>query len=125
MKIEDLDALRPEPRNVRIGGQDIDVSFIPCGITFDVDAIMAEIRGLDREAILAGKEEARTAFNLSVRLCSKFCSYRYPEMDEDWFMKNASPIQVKAFAEAISDALTKAYEGVGNPQKAARTKKKG
>jgi len=125
MKIQDLDALRPEPKSVRIGGQDIDVSFIPCGITFDVDEIMNEIRSLDQKKILTGGEEARKAFNLSVRLCSKFCSYRYSEMDEDWFMKNASPIQVQAFAEAISEALTKAYLGVGNPQKAARTKKKG
>jgi hypothetical protein len=123
MTVIDLDVLRPEKKVVKIGGQEIDVSFIPCGITFDIDSVMAEISGLDLEAAGAGGEETRKAFKLSIKLCSVFCSYKHPELDEEWFMSNASPQQLGALARAIQQALAQAYAGIETPQKAVKGKK--
>jgi hypothetical protein len=113
MKIEDLDVLRPEARMLRIGGKDIDVSFIPCGITFEVDAIVGRLQTMDVEKMTATSEETKEAFQLSVRLCSLFCSRKYPELNEEWFMDNADAQQIKLFSAAIKDALQRAYAGVG------------
>ncbi len=125
MKVEDLDVLRPESRIVRIGGKDIDVSFIPCGITFDVDTIVRELQGMTAEKLLANGEDTHRAFDLSVRLCSVFCSRKNPEMDEAWFMDNADANQIRAFSGAIKDALMKAYSGVkADPKNAGAPKKR-
>ena len=39
MEVVDLDILRPAPRMIKLGGHKIDLSFVPCGITFDIDKI--------------------------------------------------------------------------------------
>lgn len=125
MRVEDLDILRPEPRAVRIGGKDIDVSFIPCGITFEVDSIVRELQGISSDKLLANGEETKRAFELSVRLCAAFCSHKYPELDEEWFMENVDAAQVKAFSTAIKDALVRAYAGIeANPKNAVTPKRK-
>jgi len=111
-KVIDLDILRPEPRVVKIGGREIDVSFIPCGITFDLDAIVQELVKLDQKKVRSDPVEMRHAFDLGVRLCSVFCQHKYPEMDERWFMDNASSIQVNGFTSAIQNALYESYAGV-------------
>ena len=124
MTVIDLDVLRPEKKVVKIGGKDIDVSFIPCGITFDIDSLMQEIMALDHKAVSAGGDEAKKAFNLSVRLCATFCSWEHPELDEKWFMSNASPQQLGAMAGAVQEALNQAYAGIETPQKAVKAKGK-
>mgnify|MGYP003998430157 FL=1 len=128
----DLDVLRPKPRNVRIGGKVIDVSFVPCGITFDVDELVSKLRdvvaviedetGLKGEAAALGSgnsEGTHEAFDIGVKLCAVFASVQYPEMDEDWFMANTSPVQVGGFSEAIQEALLSSFAGVEAHQKKA------
>lgn len=110
--ILDLDILRPKPQKVKLAGHTIDVSFIPVGITFDIDEIVNELAKYDEEALRKGGEEARKAFDLAVRMCALFCSVHHEEMDEDWFRANVSPQQVNALAEVLKDTLTKSYEGV-------------
>jgi hypothetical protein len=112
MKVEDLDILRPEERIVRIGGKDIDVSFIPCGITFEIDRIMQELTSMNQSEIVSNLEKTKRAFELSIDLCAAFCSHKHPEMDAQWFKDNADVHQVGAFSTAIRDALTRAYAGV-------------
>ena len=112
MKVEDLDVLRPEKRIIRLGGKDIDVSFIPCGITFEVDSHIRELRDLDHSKLLDNGEETRKAFEISVKICAAFCSHKYPELDIDWFNSNVDANQVRIFANAIQEALMKAYAGV-------------
>ena len=63
MEILDLDLLRPDPKVIKLGGKEIDVSFIPCGITFDVDRITREISELGIEAIKKGGEHERKAWD--------------------------------------------------------------
>ena len=120
MVIEDLDALRPEPRRVKIGGHEIDVSFVPCGITFDVDRIVQDINAIGISQITANGEETRKAFNLSIELCSVFCSRKHPELDVVWFNDNVDAMQIRAFVDAIREALARSYAGVSgeNPQMA-------
>lgn len=117
MKIEDLDILRPEPRMLRLGGNDVDVSFIPCGITFELDKIMVELGRISQEAVMDGSETTRRAFDLSIDLCAAFCRHKYPEMTREWFMDNVDARQIQAFASAVRDALQRAYAG-GEPKNA-------
>ena len=128
MKVEDLDVLRPEKRIIRLGGKDIDVSFIPCGITFEIDRIMQELRTINQSKILENGEDTRRAFELSVEMCVAFCSHKYPELDYDWFMENVDANQIKVFSSTIQDALIRAYSGVQatpkNPMPPKMKKKK-
>jgi hypothetical protein len=124
MKVEDLDILRPEPRYLKLGNKEIDVSFIPCGITFDVDTILNELGVMTQEEIKTDSEKSKRAFDLSIKLCATFCKHTYPEMDEKWFYDNTDAYQVKAFAEAIKDALVRAYSGIEGYQKNQTAPKK-
>jgi len=112
VKVEDLDVLRPEPHIVKLGNQEIDVSFIPCGITFDIDTILGELGKMTQDDIKENPEKTKRAFELSIQLCATFCKHNNPEMDEKWFMDNTDAMQVKAFSEAIKEALTRAYAGI-------------
>jgi hypothetical protein len=112
MKVIDLDILRPEQNIVKIGGKEIDVSFVPCGITFDLDAIVQELVKLDSKKVKADPKETKRAFGLSVKLCSLFCEHLYPEMDEKWFYDNASMEQINQFSSAVQSALLASYAGV-------------
>jgi len=112
MNVIDLDILRPEPQLVKIGGKEIDVSFVPCGITFELDEIVQQLVKLDTSTIQNDVKEQRRAFDLGVRLCAIFCKRKYPEMDETWFLDNASSQQITKFANAIQSALMLSYAGV-------------
>jgi len=126
--IVDLDVLRPKPRCVRIGGTEIDVSFVPCGITFEVDELIQKLRQWDEATLEKGGAEAKEAFDLSIELCAVFCRRDNPELTVEWFRENTDINQIKAFVSAIEGALTQSYEGVeqyqANPQKAQRKKAK-
>lgn len=124
MKVEDLDVLRPEPRIVRLGGKDIDVSFIPCGITFSIDRIIAELSKMNSETLLSNGEETKRAFDLSIELCVAFCSHKYPELDKEWFLGNVDARQITSFSGAIKDALVRAYAGIEAQTKNVKAVKK-
>ncbi len=124
MKVKDLDALRPESAYIKICDKEIDVSFIPCGITFDIDDIMQELGTMNQDDIKNVPEKTKRAFELSVKLCSTFCSHKYPELDEEWFYENADVLQIKVFTETIKDALTRAYAGIQASPKNSKAAKK-
>ena len=112
-KVLDLDVLRPAKDTVKLGGKDIDVSFLPLGLTFDIDDIITESSKLDQKKLTANDSaEIKKAFNLSVKLCVVFCEHQYPEMDRAWFDNNTTAIQIKQLGEKIREALTRAYEGI-------------
>lgn len=121
--IVDLDVLRPEPRYIKLGGKEIDVSFVPCGITFDLEQIVQEMAKLTEKGLTNGDgSAAKRGFDLAIQLCSLFCQRKNPEMTPEWFMDNTDAGQVGAFAEAIKIAIVRSYEGVNryqrNPTKA-------
>lgn len=112
-EVRDLDVLRPPQRIVRLAGEEIDVSFIPTGLTFDIDQVTTEMAGLDTKKLAAGDPEtARLAFDLSVKLCATFCQWKHPHMDADWFRENTDANQLRVLGEEIRAALTRAYEGI-------------
>lgn len=111
-KIIDLDLLRPDSKIVKIGGKEIDVSFIPCGITFDLDDIVKDLMNLDQDKVKTNRKEMEKAFNLAVKLCAVFCSYKYPDMDEAWFREHTSPEQINGFSSAIQSSLVDIYSGI-------------
>ena len=111
-EVRDLDVLRPEQHPVKLNGVEIDVSFIPTGLTFDIDKVVLEMAQLDQKKI--GKDDAETkkAFNLGVKLCAVFCSWKHPDMTEEWFNENTTARQVRDLGEEIREALSRAYEGI-------------
>jgi len=111
-EVLDLDILRPATKKVKLAGKEIDVSFIPCGITFEVDSIIRELSGFDEEKIKTDETTIKRAFDLALNLCSAFCSLKHPEMTPDWFRLNTSPEQVNALTNKIKQALSDSYIGV-------------
>ena len=111
-EIIDLDILRPTKKILKLDGKEIDVSFIPTAITFDIDDMLRELRSISKKEIEKGKEECRKAFDLSIKICVAFTENSYPEMDYDWFCKNTTAPQVSAFIKEIESALVSSYKGV-------------
>jgi len=109
--VVDLDVLRPKPVIVIIGGHEIDISFMPAGIVFDVDAIQKKLEALDQTELEKGGEVAQEAFELTVEMCSLFCTMRHPELTKSWFLKNCDPNQIDVLANMVRDALQRSYEG--------------
>lgn len=118
-EVLDLDVLRPKPVLIKLGGNEIDVSFIPCGITFEIDKISRELVRLAPKVGDGTKsnEATRQAFDLSLKMCSIFCEPHYPEMDEEWFRANTSPDQIYKFADLLQDTLTASFSAVEGYQK--------
>lgn len=110
--VVDLDILRPDSVIVKLAGKEIDVSFIPLGITFEVDDIVNELGKFTKKELSTDREKIKEALNLTVRLCALFASYHHPEMDEKWFMDNCDASQINAFAQAIKGALRRSYKGI-------------
>lgn len=110
--IIDLDILRPKARKVKLAGKVIDVSFIPCGITFEVDSLVRELSSLDEEKMKTDEKEVQRAFNIALKLCSVFATLKYPDMTVEWFENNTSPEQVNALTNSIKEALADSYLGV-------------
>lgn len=120
--VVDLDILRPDPKVLRLGGNDIDVSFVPCGITFELEQMTREMASMVGADMETDREAGRKGFELAIDLCSLFCQRKYPTMTREWFLENTDAGQIMVFAEAIKAALLKSYEGVDryqrNPRKA-------
>lgn len=112
MEVIDLDILRPTPRAVKIADKTIDVSFIPVAITFRVDEITKKLFGFTTEQLEKDPKAAEEAFRLSIRLCALFCEHKYPELNEAWFMANATPGQIQVFAAQITQTLVESMEGL-------------
>ena len=123
--VVDLDVLRPKPVKMKLGGNVIDISFMPSGIVFDVDEVQKELEALalnpdelskpdselTPEEIKRNREVGEKGFALTLKLCSLFCSVKFPEMTVAWFRENTEPGQVDILANAIKDALSRSYEG--------------
>ena len=110
-EVVDLDILRPEPVIVKLKGFEIDVSYIPCAITFKADDLMKKMNGFDAEEVQKGGEATEEAFDATIELCSLFCSWKHPEMTKKWFFENTDPIQINKLAETIQNTLLRSYNG--------------
>jgi hypothetical protein len=110
--IVDLDILRPKKVCVTLAGKTIDVSFIPVGITFEIDGIVRDLMKLNQQEIQTGGEDTKKALDLTIKLCATYSSIDHPEMTEEWFRKHVDAKQTARMADIIKDALLSSYEGV-------------
>ena len=108
----DLDVLRPEKKIVKLNGKEIDVSFIPCAITFDLDELVKKLQKLDQKKLEHDVVEQKKAFDITIKMCSIYCKWKYPEMTEEWFRENTSPGQLYSFSTVIRTSLIAAYAGI-------------
>jgi hypothetical protein len=112
-EIRDLDVLRPERHLMRLAGHEIDVSFVPAGITFDVQSVVLKMSELDQKKLAkADNDELAKAFALGVELCAVFVARDHPDLTLEWFLKETNVEQVSALSDGIRKAYTHAYDGV-------------
>ena len=115
--IQDLDILRPPPEYVRLGGKDIDISFIPAGVAIDILALqdqMTELAGTDEkvEKLVNNREASLRLFDLQAEYCAKLTSAQFPEMDKAWLLKNTSVRQLKILIGRVTRAVTRSLSAV-------------
>lgn len=120
-KIHDLDILRPKPEYVRLGGKDIDISFIPSGVAMDIMALQSELKELTDSpdkmaAVQAGGEAAKRTFEIMAELCAAITSSQHEEMNKDWLLKHVDVFQIKALMEHVTKAVFKSLESAEEPE---------
>ena len=116
-EVLDLDVLRPEAKVVKLAGKKIDVSYIPCGITFDLNDLIVASAGLDMAEVKKGGAEAKKGFDIALQMCALLCSVKYPDLTLEWFRANTSPAQILALSNVIKATLTSSLESVEGYQK--------
>lgn len=114
-QIHDLDILRPPAQYVRLGGKEIDISFIPSGLAMDIMALQTELQEMTNTPeklakIQTGGAEARRSFEIAAELCAGITKSQHPEMDKAWLLRNTDVIQLKALMEFITRAVFKSLE---------------
>jgi hypothetical protein len=112
MDIIDLDILKNEARKIKLGGKEIDISFIPVAITFRVNEIAEKLFAMNPKELESDLKKAEEGFNQAVKLCALFCEHNYPELDEQWFRKNTTVGQIQVFASEIRKTLYDSMQGL-------------
>ena len=109
--IVDLDILKLPKKIIKLGGVQIDVSFVPCGITWEIDSLVRKLSEYD-ENKLKDEKSSKEALDIIIKLCSTFASFKNPELSEKWFRENVEMPQINAFVSLIKEALIRSYAGV-------------
>jgi hypothetical protein len=112
--IKDLDILRPEPSIVILGKEEVDLSFIPNGITFEVDSLLRQINDVAGNVaeLINDEDKQKKAFDLSIDLCVLFCSRKHPRLNKEFFLNECVAIQVRVIVDSIRVALNESYKAV-------------
>ena len=93
--IADLDTLRPKSEYVKLGGNDIDISFVPSGVAIDLLGLKKELDDLAVEKDKNPVSEKK-AFELVADMCAMITEAQYPDMTKKWLMKNTTINQLYA-----------------------------
>jgi len=114
--VHDLDVLRPSPEYVRLGGKDIDVSFIPSGIAMDIMGLQQELVKLTGtpeklKKVDAGGKEARRSFEIAAEVCAGITKSQHEEMDKEWLLAHTDVVQIKALMDYVTRAVFRSFEG--------------
>lgn len=114
--VKNLDLLKPEAHSVELMGKVIDLSFMPCGIVFDINDVVKELteisQGKETE-LLKGGDIARKSFELTVKLCALVTEPQCPELTSEYLQKHLSIRQMEALAGEITNLLSRELEAVG------------
>ncbi len=116
--IHDLDILRPKPEYVKLGGHDIDISFIPSGIALEIMSLRGELVDLTNTpkkvaAIEAGGPATVKTFDITAEICAKITEVQHKEMTKEWLLTNTDVSQLKALIEYITEAMLGSLEAGG------------
>ena len=113
-EINDLDILRPKANIIKLGGEEIDISFIPNGITFEVDNLLRQINDTAASVneLVGNEDKQKKAFDLSIDLCVLFCSRKHKKLNKEFFMDEVTPVQIRPIVDGIKKALNDSYEAV-------------
>ena len=116
--IHDLDILRPKPEYIKLGGKEIDISFIPSGIALEIMGLRGTLENLTNTAekvaeIEAGGEGALKSFEITAEICAKITATQHKEMTKEWLLKNTDVLQLKALIEYITQAMLGSLEAGG------------
>jgi len=119
--VHDLDVLRPPKEFVRLGGKDIDVSFIPSGVAIDIMGMQQELNDLTNtpeklKKVEAGGKEARRSFEIAAELCAAITQSQYPDMNKEWLLVNTDVIQIKALMDYVTRAVFNSLETAEDPE---------
>lgn len=119
--IHDLDVLRPRPEYVRLGGKDIDISFIPSGVAIDIMSIQQELQKLTgtpekMKKIKAGGAEAKRSFEIAAELCAAITQVQHPEMDKEWLLIHTDVLQIKALMDFVTKAVMISVKEAEDPE---------
>ena len=92
--IHNLDEKQNPPEYIRLGGIDMDISFIPCGVAIPLTKAYEEWRehynkhGIDN--IRKNNDIAQENNLLIAKTVSVFTTYADEKINEDWLLKNLS-----------------------------------
>ncbi len=111
----DLDVLRPPPEYVKLGGEKIDISFIPAGVAMDAMKLQEELNKLTNtpekmKKVEAGGKAAERTFEIAAEICAAIISSQYPEMDKEWLLKNTDVVQIKKLVEYVTTAISSSLD---------------
>ena len=114
--VHDLDVLRPQPEYVKLGGKNIDISFIPSGIAMDAMRMQEELQKLTNtpekiKRVHAGGKEAQRTFEIAAELCAGIIKNQHPEMDKEWLLGHTDVLQIKALIGFVTTAVSRSLEG--------------
>ena len=111
-----LDKLRPEPKTIILGGKEIDLSFLPCGIVFDVNDAIEELAKVGdsttTKKLLEGGEATKKAFDLTIKMCAVVTQAQHKEFTYEYLRDKVSVTQLAQLADAIKDLLANELEAL-------------
>lgn len=97
--ILDLDALAPEPRIIRIGGEEIDVARIP------TRPMLQMVRFYDQQK--EGKMSTEESLDKILGIFGDLCSKKNPTITKEFLLDNLPVQNLMTFVNFIIEPLTK------------------
>lgn len=96
--ILDLDALAPEPRIIKIGGEEINVAQIP------TRPMLRIVRFYDQQK--AGKMSTEESLDKILGIFGDLCSKKNPKITKDFLLDNLPMENMLAFVNFIIEPIT-------------------
>ena len=111
-KVHDLDKRQDEPEYVILGGTEIDISFIPAGVSIPLlglyDKWVKEIREQGGvEAIEKDPEKAMANAEIMADMIAMFTSYIDERLTKDWILRNLMIDKVMFLMQLLVKTITK------------------
>lgn len=100
--ILDLDALAPEPRIIKLGGEEIDVAQIPTRPMLQI------VQFYDKQK--AGKMSTEESLDKILGIFGDMCKKKNPKITKDFLLDNLPMENMMAFVNFIIEPITKSVD---------------